>query len=114
MNEERLHILQMVAEGKLTANEAERLIEALDVPDEKETRPFSGQLLRFRVFENNKAKLHVNIPLELGRIVLGFLPQDSRARNIDWDSFTKMVKEGASGKVMEVSDERYRVELFVE
>lgn len=114
MNPERLQILQMVAEGKITPAEAERLIEALDSHDAKETKSLSGQSLRLQVFEDNKPKLRVSIPMELGRIVLGFLPQDSPVRDIDWDSLTQMVKKGASGKVMEVADARYRVELFIE
>lgn len=75
MNEQRKQVLEMVAEGKVTVDEAERLIAALDdapaqdlaSPEPKPKRP---KYLRVLVDSNeNDEQAHVNIrvPIQLLR-----------------------------------------------
>jgi hypothetical protein len=77
MNEQRRQILQMLAEGKITADEAERLIDALD-QDEPESpagavsrsksRP---KYLRVIVIDNSAgedpSRINIRVPLQLLR-----------------------------------------------
>jgi len=75
MNEQRKQILEMLAEGKLTVDEAERLIAALDTePPATETppepRPKKPKYLRVVVdAKDNGEQAHVNVrvPIQLLR-----------------------------------------------
>jgi polyhydroxyalkanoate synthesis regulator phasin len=75
MNEQRKQILEMLAEGKITADEAERLIAALErsvdeSPAEGEARRKAPKYLRVLVderAEGEQARVNVRIPLQLLR-----------------------------------------------
>jgi Asp-tRNA(Asn)/Glu-tRNA(Gln) amidotransferase B subunit len=77
MNEQRRQILQMLAEGKITADEAERLIDALEreqpeSPPGATTRPKSRpKYLRVVVIDNSggdePSRVNVRVPLQLLR-----------------------------------------------
>jgi hypothetical protein len=77
MNEQRRQILQMLAEGKITADEAERLIDALD---QDEPEPPAGAVsrsksrpkyLRVIVIDNSTgedpSRVNIPVPLQLLR-----------------------------------------------
>jgi Asp-tRNA(Asn)/Glu-tRNA(Gln) amidotransferase B subunit len=77
MNEQRRQVLQMLAEGKITADEAERLIDALEgeqaepsqgVINHQKSRP---KYLRVLVVDNSAggepSRINVRIPLQLLR-----------------------------------------------
>ncbi|RJO73621.1 hypothetical protein D5S18_20755 [Nocardia panacis] len=75
MNEQRRRILEMLAEGKITADEAERLIDALErVPPQAPQRVERGakpKYLRVVVTENaggaEPGRVNIRIPLQLLR-----------------------------------------------
>lgn len=89
MNEERMKVLNMIAEGKISAEEGGKLLEALDKKDEKpaETVPLKkekGNISYFFVDINpktgsNSEKVHVKVPLALVRAgvnIASMLPAD--------------------------------------
>ena len=129
MSDEKVRILKMVEEGKLTASEATKLIEALD--SGKDTASTSvlaqgpGKKARFfkiRVFEGdmNKPKVNVTLPLGLMKAVTKILPKSAKVQlednNIDLDALLQAVDENADTKIVEVEDdeEKTRVEIFIE
>ncbi|HHV55430.1 MAG TPA: hypothetical protein GXX55_08295 [Firmicutes bacterium] len=139
MKEERIHILQMLKEGKVTVDEAARLLEALDPDPEhgaassasSETpgedweraapavRPLQSRFLRVRVLSSDGDKVNVNIPLSLAKLAMKFIPGEARARmeeqNIDLDSIVAAIEEGAEGKIVELSSgDGDLVEVYVE
>ncbi len=68
MREEELKILRMLEEGKITAEQAEKLLEALKKSDEEQTiKPRRARWLRIRIYEGGKEKptVNVNLPLAL-------------------------------------------------
>jgi hypothetical protein len=76
MNEQRRQILQMLAEGKITADEAERLIDAVE--REQPELPAAGtsgpksrpRYLRVVVVDNSAgepARINIRVPLQLLR-----------------------------------------------
>ena len=75
MNEQRRQILEMLAEGKITADEAERLIDALEreqpeSPSGAVSRPKPRpKYLRVLVEDNSDApsRINVRVPLQLLR-----------------------------------------------
>ncbi|MGE5481617.1 MAG: SHOCT-like domain-containing protein [Bacteroidota bacterium] len=125
MKEERLRILQMLQEGKITVEEADRLLQALveaDGPPGKIVQPASrsrSRFLRVRVFSTNGDKVNVNIPLRLAKFALRFIPKDAQLQmaeqNVDLDTILAAIEEGAEGKIIEVTtDGGDRVEVSVD
>jgi hypothetical protein len=86
MNEERKQILNMLAEGKITAEEAERLMDRIEAGEARET-PVTTTLepgrklkfLRVLVDSANGDKVNVRVPLALIRTgikLAAVLPND--------------------------------------
>jgi hypothetical protein len=91
MNEEKLKVLNMVAEGKISAEEGAKLLDALDKKEEKKTEAFKvshekGNINYLFVdispkSDKNKEKVHVKVPLALVRAgvnIASMLPTDVR------------------------------------
>ena len=129
-SEERLKILKMVQEGKLTAEEAIQLIEALDmsrempIPPEPPIPPApplprAGKWLRVRVTDTNTGKVRVNVRLPINVVSAGlkmgakFSPE---VEGLDMDQLMSFVRSGEIGQVVDVFDEQdgEHVEVFVE
>jgi hypothetical protein len=123
--EERMQILSMVAEGKVSADEGARLLAALE-PDTKKrgvrsavNQPSAPRWFRVRVtdLETGRDKVNVNLPMGLVdvgvRMGARFAPELSE---IDFNQIIDEIKSGAQGKIVEVEDteDGERVEIFVE
>jgi hypothetical protein len=122
--EERMKILKMIQEGKITAEEGAKLINAL-----KESRKGPGRSsgasgrrsswLRIRVTDvlTGRAKVNVNLPLGLMdaglRIGAQYAPQ---LEGIDVENLISQARAGAPGKIIDVIDEEdgEHVEIFIE
>jgi hypothetical protein len=76
VNEEKLRILKMLEEGKIAAEEAIRLMDALD---RAETRPSERELkkkwIHIRVEKDGRNTVNVKVPLALLRFGFRFAPQ---------------------------------------
>ncbi len=121
-NEERLRILKMVEAGKITADDAAKLLSALEEADSKDQSESAGQppkWFRVRVSDKRtgKAKVNVNIPMGLVHVGMRmgakFAPDIA---GIDVEEIVSAIKQGASGKIIEVDDEEdeEHVEIYVE
>lgn len=129
MGDEKIRILKMVEEGKISSEEAVKLLETLSEPEvggtlavpEKKPRKFM-RFLKIRVFEGDLSKPKVNIAVPLGLLKLAtkFMPEDAKAQinehNIDLDEILRVVDENTQGKLVEVQDDedQSRVEIFIE
>jgi hypothetical protein len=120
--EERMRILQMIQEGKVSAEEGARLLKALGSGGQKEPPPLPSRdprLLRVRITDLNtgKSKVNVNIPMSLVNvgIKLGarFAPESA---GVDYEEIVSAIKSGASGKLVDVEDAESgeHVEIWVE
>jgi hypothetical protein len=129
--EERIQILKMIQEGKITADEGAKLLEALNASAKPEKRPpapppppgapASGDSRWFRVrvtdLRSGKNKVNVNIPMGLVNVGLKmgarFAPN---LEGVDMEEMMTAIKSGASGKVMDVTDEDSgeHVEIYIE
>lgn len=124
MGEERMRILQMVSEGKITPEEGVRLLNALrgsssGTPTAK--REPAGRTGWFRVrvtdMATGRLKVNVNLPLSLINVATKMGARFSpNVEGLDWEELTEAIQKGASGKLVEVEDEEggERVEVFVE
>jgi hypothetical protein len=122
--EERMQILNMVAEGKISAEDGAKLLGALE-PERKRgpgimlDSPSAPRWFRVRVtdLETGKNKVNVNLPMSLvdvgTRMGARFAPE---LEDVDFDDIIQQIKSGAQGKIVEVEDLEggERVEIYVE
>jgi hypothetical protein len=127
-SEERLQILKMIQEGKISAEEGAKLLQALTAgakADKRPTSPSGGpgssdaRWFRVRVTDlaSGKSKVSVNIPMGLVNVAMKmgarFAPNID---NVDYEEMMTAIKSGASGKIVDATDEESgeRVEIYVE
>lgn len=123
MERERLQILRMLQDNKISADEASRLLGALDEP-QAPTSSGGAKWIRVRVLDlgTGKAKVNVNLPIALVDVALNigmkFIPQEElgQVNGVDITQLFDAIKQGAVGKLVEVEDddEGIRVEVIVE
>lgn len=124
MSEERARILQMVSENKIDAQEAARLLGALNASpnsDRKAEAAPKGSARWFRVrvtdMETGRTKVNVNLPLSLVKVGMRmgahFAPE---VQELDWDEVMVAIQDGANGKLVEVEDveDGEKVEVYVD
>ena len=137
INEERMKILKMVAEGKITAEEADQLLEALEesertsgggrpgvppVPPAPEPPLSSGRKPRWlhvRVTDTNTGRARVNVRLPVSMINIGlkmgskFAPE---VEGLNMEDLMRMIELGEIGQIVDVHDEEdgEHVEVYLE
>ena len=131
--EERLKILNMLQEGKISAAEAARLLEALETASGGKAGPRppvppipppagpvgGGRWLRVRVTDTNSGKTRVNVRLPLNlvgsglRLGMKFAPE---IEGLDPNDLMEFVNSGELGQIVDVVDEEdgEHVEVFIE
>ena len=122
-SEERLKILQMLEEEKITAEEAATLLRAL----EGGRRTGSGapgpgganRYLRIRVTDLASGSAKVNVTVPMGLVSAGLRMAERFApefEGFDMQELEELLASGAEGKLVEVMDEEdnERVEIYVE
>ncbi|MCJ7715825.1 MAG: hypothetical protein MUO54_04805 [Anaerolineales bacterium] len=123
-SEERMKILKMINDGKITAEEGSKLLSALAQRSEKSKKTskhsLSGQWLRVRVTDmsTGKTKVNVNVPMKLLdaglNIAAQFAPEMENAQMMD--AVKEALSENIRGKIVDVIDEedQEHVEIFIE
>jgi hypothetical protein len=128
LTEERLQILKMLEAGTITAEEAAKLLSALEADESARQESVNSgpkgkaaKWLRIRVTNQagGKEKVSVNLPIRLVNVgmKLGtkFVPELHDLDPADIAEAIEEIKHGASGKIVEVDDENgEHVEIFVE
>lgn len=115
MNEERLRILEMVKEGKITPEEGARLLEELD----RSPRP-SNRVLRVKIVTADGQRVQFSVPVSVAKSVLSLLPEAARetiqARGINVDEIAEAIERGGvRGPIVDIKDARGAVvEVLVE
>ncbi len=121
--EERMQILKMIEEGKISAEEGAKLLQALGARGDrrKSTVPSGDEprWLRVRVTDLDTGKNKVNVNIPMGLVNVGLKMGARFAPNVeglDYDEITSAIKAGAQGKIVDVVDEEdgERVEIFIE
>lgn len=137
MNDDRRRILQLVAEGKITAEEAADLLDALGSTSSQEARavppeaPFAPQPPRtpmppqgrarnlvIQVTEGSNTKVNLRIPFGLARAAGKFIPrraeQQLRELGIELEDILSDLKGSEQGTIVQVEDDDNRVLIAVE
>jgi hypothetical protein len=123
-SEERMKILKMIEEGKLSAEEGTKLLAALNgpkspVPPRPPGMPGGPRWLRIRVTDvrTGRSKASVQIPLALVdagmKIGAHFAPE---VEGVNMANVMEALRSGVTGKIIDVTDDEdgEHVEIYVE
>ena len=123
-SEERMKILKMIEEGKLSAEEGTKLLAAISdkrppVPPRPPGMPGAPRWLRIRVTDvrTGRSKASVQIPLALVdagmKIGAHFTPE---VEGVNMSNVMEALRSGVTGKIIDVTDEEdgEHVEIYVE
>ena len=123
-SEERMKILKMIEEGKLSAEEGTKLLAALNGPrvpnpPRPPGHPGAPRWLRIRVTDvrTGRAKASVQIPLALVdagmKIGAHYAPE---VEGVNMSNVMEAIRSGVTGKIIDVTDEEdgEHVEMSVE
>jgi hypothetical protein len=131
--EERMKILTMVQEGKITPEDAAQLLEAINEGARASIPPRPGmppnppegglgrkpRWLRVRVTDTNTGRPRVNVRLPVSMVSVGlkmgskFAPQ---VEGLDSNELMQIIESGEIGQIVDVFDENdgEHVEVFLE
>jgi hypothetical protein len=119
--EERMQILKMIEEGKISAEEGAKLLAALAAGSKPALVKREGGPKQFRVrvtdLASGRNKVNINIPMSLVNVGLKmgarFAPD---IEGVNFDQVMEAVRSGSQGKIVDVVDEEdgERVEIYVE
>ena len=122
--EERMQILRMIEEGKISASEGAELLRALEKKDGgSSAEPLRGasepRWFRVRITDLGTGRNKVNVNIPMGLVNVGmkmgarFAPE---MEGVDYDELMEAVRAGRQGKVIDITDNEdgERIEIFVE
>jgi hypothetical protein len=128
-SEERMKVLKMVQEGKITPEMASELLKALDSSarkpqaEEVSSGPFTGKgggrFFHVRVTDTDSGKTRVNVRLPLGMVNAGirmgmrFSPE---VEGLDTARLAEALAAGETGQIMDIYDDEdgEHVEVYIE
>lgn len=126
MNEEKMMILKMLQEGKISADEAAKLLESVDAGDRKkdadesqDNRKGQGKFFRVKITDTDSGKSRANIRIPLSVLNIGvklgaqFTPQIDGIKN---EQLMEAMRSGQIGKIIDVYDDEdgEHVEIYIE
>ena len=136
ISEERLKILKLIQDGKITPEEGIALLDALEestsepprggrgsTPPTPPTPPIppetAGRWLRVRVTDTDTGKSRANIRLPLSMVTAGmkmgrkFVPE---VEGLELDTLSEAIRNGTVGQIVDVFDDEdgEHVEVFIE
>jgi hypothetical protein len=126
--EERMKILKMVEDGKVSAEDGAKLLAALDDSRKAPPRPMGApapgntagnRWLRIRVTDTKSGRSKVNVNIPMGLVNVGLKMGAKFAPDmdgIDVQQITDAINSGMTGKIIDVMDEEdgEQVEIYVE
>jgi len=124
---EKLTILKMVEEGKISVEEASKLLQSVEDKGQELsliTKPSerTAKWIKIRVIDEEGTRVNVNLPIALVDVAFKIAKaSDSNFDvklgnvNVDIDAIIKMIQEGAEGKIVDVeSSDGTKVEIVIE
>jgi hypothetical protein len=116
---ERMTILRMIEQGKISAEDGARLLAALGERQESESKPRANlfdnpRSLQVRVTElgTNRVKVNVNLPVGLLQLAWRWIPASAK---VQLEQLQVAIDAGTTGRLVEVVDQDsgVRVEIML-
>jgi hypothetical protein len=138
MSDEKIRVLEMIQNGKITAAEGLELLKALDASfiQQEDAANTGSRFLRIRITGGQNKKVNVNIPLSLLKAATKFasvgmklIPEEARQEmqkkgvdlsNIDFDELVELIDQGlANGKLVDIDTDdpkegHTKIEIYVD
>lgn len=118
MNDDKDRILRLLEEKKITAEEAARLLDAVNKSDGGGA---ANRFLKVRVTERDgRPKVNITMPMGLVKWAIRMAPDSAKAKfneqEIDMRAVQDALERGISGKIVDVEDEEkgQHVEVWLE
>lgn len=124
--EERMRVLKLIEQDKISADEGARLLRALEKSERQARRQRARDdiaqvgergWLRLRVSNSRNGQTRVNLTIPWRLVNMGlavgarFVPE---VAELDVEEIRNALRSGLKGKILEVHDEDELVEIFVE
>lgn len=121
LKEEKMQILSMVSEGKISSEEGVKLLDALEEKSSPQAKK-SPKWLKVRVYDpDDDNKVNITLPISLlnvgMKIANKFSPEIKEAglNDDDLKEIFEAIKNGAEGKLVDIDGENgEKVEIIVE
>jgi len=130
-SEERLKILKMIQEGKITAEQGMKLLEALGQTARQGVQPLRPDLpsvpgvphaarwFRVRVTDMDTGRVRVNIRMPINVVTTGFklgARFSPEVEGLDMTHLMEAIRSGETGQIVDVIDEKdgEHIEVFLE
>lgn len=130
-SEERIKVLKMVQEGKITAEMAADLLKALDSSSKNSAKEsqanvldgnipgMGGKFFRVRVSDIYSGKVRANIRLPLGMVNAGLrmgMKFSPEVEGLNAERLVEALTDGKTGKIVDVYDDKdgEHVEVYIE
>lgn len=121
MKEEVKKILKMIEEKKLTAIEAEKLLDSME-PEISEQPGQDPKFIRINIVSDGITKVKMKVPISLIAIALKlgtkigpkFVPDMDALKDIDVKDLIVTIKKGGCGKIVDVQSKNAIIEIYAE
>ncbi|HBA61268.1 MAG TPA: hypothetical protein DCZ92_10725 [Elusimicrobia bacterium] len=121
MSDEKMRILKLLEDKKISSAEAMALLEALDKSGGA-AAPGSARVLRIRVYEGGakEPKVNVNVPLGWAKFMAPFIEGKIKAKladkgyNVDLAKIQEAIEAQEPMKIVDVQDGNDKVEIYIE
>ena len=125
MTEEQLRILKLIEEGKISADDGAKILNALNKGDSKSSDSGPKKMghilkIKFTDHKTGKTKFKFDIPLEWAKMLNHFIPPleilKLEEQGIVLKEVVDGITEGTIGKIMDIQnkDSSDHVELWIE
>lgn len=114
MSDERLQILKMVEEGKVSAEEATRLLDALGHLPKSGSGPKATHLRLLLADGRKTTNLSFGVGLARWVLSVPMLRVEFGKMPVDADRLVQLIDTGFTGKVVEFSEENRRLEIWLD
>ncbi len=123
MSNEKKIVLQMLKEGKITVEDAEKLLEEQDeiAVETTSVKTTNRKFFRVLVNEANKTKVNINIPIALAEVGLKLIPKNVLHvgdNNINPEDILNLIKEGIDGEFVNIdtidNGKEVKVKVYIE
>lgn len=120
-SKERLEVLKMIEQGKVSPEEGLKLIEALN--SDFDSTISKRRVVRIKLLDTeNNAKVDFKIPSNFIKMLANFVSKFTdridfkKAKDFDIDNFIKLINSGFTGKVFSAQsdDGKEQIEIYVE
>ncbi|MBW8010104.1 MAG: hypothetical protein FVQ83_02525 [Chloroflexi bacterium] len=118
-SEERLKILQMIQDEKISPEDGAKLLSALNEGSQQSrhsTGKFDPRYIRVRVTDKFTGKTKVSVNLPLGLVDAGLNIASNFVPSMGIEDISEAIRSGMVGKIVDIEDEEdgERVEIFIE